>query len=62
MDRMSKPGKIVRPTQTKGVKELLDVKYRVFLEQCERQRVFRKMVDDVVNGKPTNRAQEEGIH
>lgn len=47
MDRMSKPGKIVKPTTTSGVKELLDVKYNVFLEQCERQREFRKMVDDV---------------
>ena len=51
MDRMSKPGKIVKPTTTKGVKELLDVKYQVFLEQCDRQRVFRKMVDDVVSGQ-----------
>lgn len=49
MDRMSKPGKAVHPTKVAGVKELLDVKYQVFLEQCERQRVFRKMVDDVVN-------------
>jgi FGGY-family pentulose kinase len=56
MDRMSKPGKIVKPTQTKGVKELLDVKYQVFLEQCERQRVFRKMVDDVTSGKTANGA------
>jgi FGGY-family pentulose kinase len=48
MDRMSKPGKVVLPTETKSVKPLLDVKYTVFLEQCERQREFRKMVDDVV--------------
>lgn len=47
MARMSKPGKIVKPTATRGVKELLDVKYKVFLEQCERQRDFRKMVDEV---------------
>ncbi|RMZ92525.1 hypothetical protein DV736_g246, partial [Chaetothyriales sp. CBS 134916] len=48
MDRMSKPGKVVLPTETKSVKPLLDVKYKVFLEQCERQRVFRRMVDEVV--------------
>lgn len=48
MDRMSKPGKTVKPTKTKGVKELLAVKYKVFLEQCERQREFRRMVDEVV--------------
>lgn len=48
MDRMSKPGQTIVPTKTKGVKDLLDVKYQVFLEQCERQRVFRNMVDEVV--------------
>jgi FGGY-family pentulose kinase len=51
MDRMSKPGKMVKPTDTKGVAELLEVKYKVFLEQCERQREFRKMVDEVTAGK-----------
>jgi hypothetical protein len=30
MDRVSKTGKVVEPAQTKGVKELLDVKYKVF--------------------------------
>ncbi|KIW48357.1 uncharacterized protein PV06_00951 [Exophiala oligosperma] len=49
MDRMSKPGKVVRPSKDKSIKKLLDVKYKVFLEQCERQRDFRKMVDDVVD-------------
>lgn len=51
MDRMSKPGKIVKPTTTKSVKPLLDVKYKVFLEQCERQREFRRMVDEVVDAE-----------
>jgi hypothetical protein len=54
MDRVSKTGKVVEPAQTKGVKELLDVKYKVFLGQCERQRVCRKMVDDVTSEKPIN--------
>ncbi|OAP60665.1 hypothetical protein AYL99_05667 [Fonsecaea erecta] len=49
MDRMSKPGKVVRPNEDKSVKRLLDVKYKVFLEQCERQREFRRMVDEVTN-------------
>lgn len=49
MDRMSKPGKMVKPTTTKSVKGLLDVKYKVFLEMCERQRVFRNMVDEVAD-------------
>ena len=51
MDRMSKTGKVVMPTKSKSVKPLLDVKYKVFQEQCERQREFRKMVDDVVDSK-----------
>jgi FGGY-family pentulose kinase len=49
MDRMSKPGKMVQPTEVKGVAELLAVKYKVFLEQCARQREFRKMVDEVTS-------------
>jgi ribulose kinase len=51
MDRMSKPGKMVQPTKVKGVAELLEVKYKVFMEQCERQREFRKMVDEAVTRK-----------
>lgn len=47
MDRMSKPGKLVRPLADSRVKKLLEVKYEVFLEQCERQSAFRKMVDAV---------------
>lgn len=51
MDRMSKPGKMVQPTKVRGVADLLEVKYKVFLEQCERQIEFRKMVDEVTTGK-----------
>ena len=51
MDRMSKPGTMVKPTEVKGVAELLNVKFKVFLEQCERQREFRKMVDEVTSGQ-----------
>jgi FGGY-family pentulose kinase len=50
MDRMSKPGKVVKPSEDQAVKKLLSVKYKVFLEQCERQREFRRMVDEVVAG------------
>lgn len=49
MKRMSKPGRIIRPTATPGVKELLEVKYKVFHEQCERQRAFRMMVDSTLS-------------
>ena len=51
MDRMSKPGKVVQPSEDKTVKKLLDVKYKVFLELCERQREYRKMVDEVTAGQ-----------
>lgn len=48
MDRMSKPGKAVHPTEDHHEKELLKVKYKVFLEQCEKQRTYRNEVDEVV--------------
>ena len=47
---MSKPGKVVRPGKNQGEKRLLDVKYKVFLEQCRTQQVYRKEVDEVVRG------------
>lgn len=49
MDRMSKPGKTVVPTDDPHEKQLLEVKYKVFLEQCYRQREYRKHVDDVIS-------------
>ena len=48
MDRMSKPGKAIHPTTDKHEKELLKVKYKVFLDQCKSQQVYRKDVDEVV--------------
>ncbi|MCJ1351433.1 MAG: hypothetical protein MMC33_001417 [Icmadophila ericetorum] len=48
MDRMSKPGKAVHPTEDEYEKKLLKVKYKVFLEQCQAQQDYRKDVDDVV--------------
>lgn len=48
MDRMSKPGRAVLPTEDQHEKELLAVKYKVFLEQCESQQVYRGEVDKVV--------------
>ena len=64
MDRMSKPGKAVHPTTDSHEKELLAVKYKVFLEQCEKQQEYRKDVDDVmakwgdVASRPTKEAGE----
>ena len=57
MDRMSKPGKAVHPTPDPHEKELLAVKYKVFLEQCESQQAYRKDVDEVVNKWAGKRSQ-----
>ncbi|KAI9830452.1 MAG: hypothetical protein M1819_005704 [Sarea resinae] len=48
MDRMSKPGKAVKPTTNADEKRLLAVKYKVFLEQCQSQQTYRKEVEEVI--------------
>lgn len=48
MDRMSKPGKKVMPTEDPNEKALLQAKYKVFLEQCFGQQKYREMVDEAV--------------
>ncbi|OQD68523.1 hypothetical protein PENDEC_c034G01790 [Penicillium decumbens] len=48
MDRMSKPGKKVMPSEDAKEKALLQAKYKVFLEQCYRQQSYRQMVDEAV--------------
>ena len=48
MDRMSKPGKAVQPTEDEHERNLLKIKYKVFLEQCEKQQIYRREVDEVV--------------
>lgn len=50
MDRMSKPGRVVRPGKSEAEKRLLDAKYRVFLEQCSTQQAYRKDIDEAVKG------------
>lgn len=45
MDRMSKPGRLVKPGTDAGERRLLDAKYDVFLEQCRTQQEYRKKVD-----------------
>jgi hypothetical protein len=47
---MSKPGKMTRPGSNTAEKKLLDVKYKVFLEQCVTQQVYRKTVDEAISG------------
>lgn len=48
MDRMSKPGKVVRSRGDKGEKTLLDAKYEVFLHQCRTQQEYRRQVDEAL--------------
>lgn len=48
MDRMSKPGKKVVPSVDGQELSLLRAKYVVFLEQCYKQKEYRKLVDDAV--------------
>ncbi|KAI0402167.1 Nup93/Nic96-domain-containing protein [Xylaria palmicola] len=45
MDRMSKPGRLVKPGKDENQKKLLDTKYQVFLDQCRTQQEYRRMVD-----------------
>ncbi|KAL8751148.1 MAG: hypothetical protein Q9199_006620 [Rusavskia elegans] len=59
MDRMSKPGKTVPPTADPHEKELLAVKYKVFLEQCNSQQTYRKDVDDVIEKWDAPKSDDE---
>lgn len=46
MEKMTGPGKVIQPSdETHPDRKLLNVKYKVFLEQCYRQQEFRNMVD-----------------
>ncbi|KAI0536883.1 Nup93/Nic96-domain-containing protein [Xylaria digitata] len=45
MDRMSKPGRLVKPGKDANEKKLFDTKYEVFLDQCRTQQEYRKKVD-----------------
>lgn len=54
MDRMSKPGEKVVPTVDPKEKALLQAKYRVFLEQCFKQREYRQIVDRAVGDWTTS--------
>lgn len=49
MDRMSKPGRKVSPLDNDNEKALLAVKFKVFLEQCQKQREYRALVDKTVS-------------
>lgn len=50
MDRMSKPGKVVYPTDSDKERSLLAAKYRVFAEQYRKQKDYRAAVDSAIAG------------
>lgn len=51
MQKLGQQGEIQQPEKNTLLKDLLDVKYVVYLEQCERQRVFRDMVEQAVSDR-----------
>ena len=50
MQRMSKLETVRKPGNDEGEKNLLSVKYQVFLELCSIQRIYRKYIDRLVVG------------
>ncbi|KJK68121.1 FGGY family of carbohydrate kinases C-terminal domain protein [Aspergillus parasiticus SU-1] len=48
MEKMSKPGKCFFPTADQREKSLLQAKYHVFLDQCQKQRGYRALVDQAL--------------
>jgi len=48
MDRMSKPGRLVKPGKDAAQKKLLDAKYEIFLEQCRTQQEYRRRIDEAL--------------
>lgn len=55
MDRMSKPGHLVKPNDNTGELALLEAKYAIFLDMCERQQEYRRRVDAATEGGPAAR-------
>lgn len=49
MQNLGQQGEIREPEKNTLLKDLLDVKYIIYLEQCERQRVFRDMVEKAIS-------------
>lgn len=48
IEQMSKPGTTFFPTEGKRERALLAAKYRVFLDQCQKQREYRALVDSAI--------------
>ncbi|KAL2061228.1 hypothetical protein VTL71DRAFT_7501 [Oculimacula yallundae] len=49
MQSLGQKGDIRQPVDDAFLKDLLETKYVIYLEQCERQRVFRDMVEKTVS-------------
>jgi ribulose kinase len=49
MQRLGQRGDIRQPVDDALLRDLLDTKYIIYLEQCERQRVFRDMVEKTIS-------------
>jgi len=48
MQQMTGPGKVIMPSSADDCdRKLLNVKYKIFLEQCYKQQDYRKLVDDI---------------
>ncbi|KAK7429118.1 nuclear pore complex subunit [Neonectria magnoliae] len=50
MDRMSGPGRVIRPGTDTRENSLLNVKYEMFVEQCHAQDEYRRRVEEVMSG------------
>jgi len=50
MRRTSKTGSTVYPNKDQGVSQLLEAKYKVFLQQCEQQQQWRRDIDEAIRG------------
>lgn len=50
MKGMTKPGEVRVPLKDKQVRDLLDVKFNILLQQIEQQKKFRDMIDSVSQG------------
>lgn len=48
MDRMSKPGRTTLPGKNENEINLLNAKYKIFLEQCTTQQLYRKSIDEAI--------------
>ncbi|KAI1817574.1 Nup93/Nic96-domain-containing protein [Poronia punctata] len=61
MDRMSKPGRLVKPSKNQNEKKLLDTKYEIFLDMCRTQQEYRQKMDATTSGWAQQPSQTPSI-